>query len=305
MDYNSTIRRMKKFLPSVKVLRHQFESKNVLIQSEVKSKHGNKNAAKQNEAAAAAAVKDPSASVRKWKSTSNFHQQDSASSTEAERSRSSSLGSLDEITSTTSSASSSGQGSSGSSTSGHHSSATLPENVTNKKDHSASVISLIQPIICIDSDDKEKDYDMYRPRHSTAQWNPVSFGVHFLLKILKFSTILNFMKFYFRHLCWTICTKSKSRNRMKRAQRINRAHRLSKELWINCHQDAVKQHSGTLGNVDSFKPRMVTFTVIKYVLKNKKRFYIFYILTFFSFWMRTEQSIRKAQYCFPTGWRPS
>ena len=173
MDYNSTIRRMKKFLPSVKVLRHQFESKNVLIQSEVKSKHGNKNAAKQNEAAAAA-LKDPSASVRKWKSTSNFHQQDSASSTEAERSRSSSLGSLDEITSTTSSASSSGQGSSGSSTSGHHSSATLPENVTNKKDHSASVISLIQPIICIDSDDKEKDYDMYRPRHSTAQWNPVS-----------------------------------------------------------------------------------------------------------------------------------
>ena len=98
MDYNSTIRRMKKFLPSVKVLRHQFESKNVLIQSEVKSKHGNKNAAKQNEAAAAA-LKDPSASVRKWKSTSNFHQQDSASSTEAERSRSSSLGSLDEITS--------------------------------------------------------------------------------------------------------------------------------------------------------------------------------------------------------------
>jgi len=159
---------MKKFLPSVKVLRHQFESKNVLIQSEVKLKPG-KNAAKQNEAA-----KDPSASVRKWKSTSNFHQQDSASSTEAERSRSSSLGSLDEITSTTSSASSSGQGSSGSSSSGHHSSATIPENVAPKKDHSASVVSLIQPIISIDSDDKEKDYDMYRPRHSTALWNPVS-----------------------------------------------------------------------------------------------------------------------------------
>jgi hypothetical protein len=177
MDYNSTIRRMKKFLPSVKVLRHQFESKNVLIQSEVKLKPG-KNAAKLSEA-----VKDPSASVRKWKSTSNFHQQDSASSTEAERSRSSSLGSLDEITSTTSSASSSGQGSSGSSTSGHHSSATIPENAAPKKDHSSSVISLIQPIISIDSDDKEKDYDMYRPRHSTALWNPVSgeeYPLHFL-----------------------------------------------------------------------------------------------------------------------------
>ena len=79
------------------------------------------------------------------------------------------------------------------------------------------------------------------------------------------------MKFYFRHLCWTICTKSKSWNRMKRAQRINRAHRLLKELWINCHQDAVKQHSGTLGNVDSFKPRTVIFTVIKYVKTKKKQ----------------------------------
>lgn len=171
MDYNSTIRRMKKFLPSVKVLRSQFESKNIILQSDVKLKH-NKAILKLNDS-----IKDP-ASVRKWKSTSNFHP-DSASSTEAERSRSSSLGSLDEITSTTSSASSSGQGSSGSSSSGNHSSASMLENLP-KKDHSASVISLIQPIVPIDLNDKEKDYDMYRPRHSTAQWNPVScsFTIH-------------------------------------------------------------------------------------------------------------------------------
>lgn len=167
MDYNSTIRRMKKFLPSVKVLRNQFESKNTMLQSDVKLKQG-RAAVKLNES-----IKDPAASVRKWKSTSNFHHQDSASSTEAERSRSSSLGSLDEITSTTSSASSSGQASSGSSSSGNHSSASMLEHLP-KKDHSSSVISLIQPIIPIDVNDKEKDYDMYRPRHSTAQWNPTS-----------------------------------------------------------------------------------------------------------------------------------
>lgn len=156
MDYNSTIRRMKKFLPSVRVLRSQFESKNIIIQNEPQSKGG---VVKQVETG-----KDPANSVRKWKSTSNFHN-DSASSTEAERSRSrsSSMGSLDEITST----------SSGSSTSGKSSqSAAMTEQVP-KKDHSVSNISLIQPIIPPGTIDNEKDYDMYRPRPSTAQWNPV------------------------------------------------------------------------------------------------------------------------------------
>ena len=157
MDYNSTIRRMRKFLPSVRVLRSQFESKNIIIQSEPKGR-----GAKQVD------NKDPATSVRKWKSTSNFHQQDSASSTEAERSRSSSLGSLDEITSTSS-------GVSASSSSGKsNQSVTTTESVP-KKDQSVSIISLIQPIIPPGTNDKEKDYDMYRPRHSTAQWDPVGF----------------------------------------------------------------------------------------------------------------------------------
>lgn len=158
MDYNSTIRRMKKFLPSVRVLRSQFESKNIIIQNEPQSKGG--------VVAKSSDGKDPSGSVRKWKSTSNFHQQDSVSSTEAERSRSrsSSMGSLDEITSTSSGCSTSGKS---------NQSVTMTDQQVPKKDQSASIISLIQPIMLPGTSDSEKDYDMYRPRHSTAQWNPV------------------------------------------------------------------------------------------------------------------------------------
>ena len=165
MDYNSTIRRMRKFLPSVRVLRSQFESKNIIIQTEVPLKGV---AVKQQ-----GEGKDPSGSVRKWKSTSNFHP-DSASSTDAERSRSrsSSLGSLDEITSTSSgnSSASSGGGKS------NQSVTPVTENIP-KKDQSVSIISLIQPIIPPGTNDKEKEYDMYRTRHSTAQWNPVGYSL--------------------------------------------------------------------------------------------------------------------------------
>ena len=155
MDYNSTIRRMKKFLPSVKVLRSQFESKSAVQESQTKTA----GTAKSVEAS------DPS-SVRKWKSTSNFHP-DSSSEAERSRSRSSSMGSLDELTSSLSATSSTSGGATSSS------SAPVTEKINKKIEPSASIISLVQPIIPPGTVDQEKNYDMYQPRHSTAQWNPV------------------------------------------------------------------------------------------------------------------------------------
>ena len=52
----------------------------------------------------------------------------------------------------------------------------VTENIP-KKDQSVSIISLIQPIIPPGTNDKEKEYDMYRTRHSTAQWNPVGYSL--------------------------------------------------------------------------------------------------------------------------------
>lgn len=146
-DNHSTIRRMKKLLPSVRALRNQFESKGGDI----------------------AGIKEPSA-PRKWKSTSNFQAGigncDPAAMEVIERinrSRSNSLGNLTEDKP-------SSINSASSKTSISQPSTIRPAPVAEEaEDLYVSTVSIIQHL-----PDKETDYDMYRPRHSTAQWNPVS-----------------------------------------------------------------------------------------------------------------------------------
>lgn len=161
----STIRRMKKFLPSVRLLRSQFELRSKQEAKPVQSQP-----------------------VRKWKSTSSFVQNDSSSAastasssssgtgmTDADRSRSrsSSLGSLDEIASTSSSTGSS----CGSKNVTSPVVAPNFDRAAKLLQRSASNLSIVQPIIPVADNktkvDKEKEYDLYPARHSTAQWNPV------------------------------------------------------------------------------------------------------------------------------------
>ena len=124
----STIRRMRKFLPSVRALRSQFESKtNVESKAEIN---------------------------RKWRSSNNFL--DPATHSEPSRSRSSSMGSLDGISCSLTMTSS------------------PPASIDNgggKLVRAMSTISIIQPTVA--SNVPEVDYDTYKKRHSTAQWNPV------------------------------------------------------------------------------------------------------------------------------------
>jgi len=167
VDSHSTIRRMKKLLPSVRALRSQFETK-----SSTHSNTANENAKDSN-----------NSKVRKWKSTSNFLQDP----LEMDKCRSRSVSSLEEISSSAScSCSSSSCSSSMLSTS---SSKDKKHNYNNSPvvapvTAAAAAVALqkqevhpaqtIQPIVPANGDkDNSKDYDMYRPRHSTAQWNPV------------------------------------------------------------------------------------------------------------------------------------
>ncbi len=159
-DNHSTIRRMKKLLPSVRALRSQFEPKNQQTgPATLQPPTGNNN------------TKEP---VRKWKSTSNFQAVISCDPAAMEvierinRSRSNSMGSLSTDEAMSSSASCSSKASSS-----HNQSIYPPPRLPEESelDHAVSTVSIIQQII---PDSQEKEYDMYRPRHSTAQWNPVS-----------------------------------------------------------------------------------------------------------------------------------
>lgn len=150
VDNASTIRRMKKLLPSVRALRNQFEPRSGAADDNlVKTTLNNKESM-----------------PRKWKSTSNFQtvikDPATASSKRAmlmerstnNRSRSNSLGSLtDEMSSSTSSSSKT-------------STSIQQPAVMMSEDYSVSTVSIIQQV-------SDKDFDMYRPRHSTAQWDPV------------------------------------------------------------------------------------------------------------------------------------
>ena len=86
---------------------------------------------------------------RKWRSTNTFVDTAGDSAPESVHSRSSSMGSLDGI--------SPGAG----------------QDVTaadkGRLVRAMSTISIIQPI----ASGADVDFDMYRPRHSTAKWNPV------------------------------------------------------------------------------------------------------------------------------------
>ena len=179
-DSHSTIRKMKKLLPSVRALRSQFETKSStkITTTTVSGVGINKESPKD------------SSKVRKWKSTSNFLQD--PLELDKSRSRSSSMGSLEEISSSSAascscsssscsssmSTSSKGGGKKhanyNSSSSSSNNSPAVTCTSTAQEVHPASTI--IQSIVVPANGDKEsssKEFDMYRPRHSTAQWNPV------------------------------------------------------------------------------------------------------------------------------------
>ena len=133
-DNFSTIRRMRKLLPSVKALRNQFEPRPIETNRRTNG--------------------ELSTSVRKWKSSSSFKE---SNDIENSRSRSSSLGSLDEISSTSSS-----------------SSVKLCNNVLADTSAVVTTLSGIAPVIEEFQVLSKSENDLYKPRHSTAQWDPVS-----------------------------------------------------------------------------------------------------------------------------------
>jgi len=165
VDSHSTIRRMKKLLPSVRALRSQFETKSSNTVNENANKDSN------------------NSKVRKWKSTSNFLQD--PLELDKFRSRSSSL---EEISSSSASCScSSSSCSSSMSTSSKDKKhnynnspvvtpviATTAAAATALQKQEVHPAQTFQPIVPANGDkDSSKEYDMYRPRKSTAQWNPV------------------------------------------------------------------------------------------------------------------------------------
>jgi len=145
----STIRRMRKFLPSVRALRSQFESKSTTAVASTTT------TTTITAAAAAAPVESKAEINRKWRSSNNFL--DPATHSEPSRSRSSSMGSLDGISCSLTMTSSS------------------PSTIDHGRGRlvrAMSTISIIQPTLA--SNVTEIDYDTYKKRHSTAQWNPTA-----------------------------------------------------------------------------------------------------------------------------------
>ena len=174
VDNASTIRRMKKLLPSVRALRNQFEPSKITTAEDIKT--------------ATPGNKVESAAPRKWKSTSNFQtaiKDPSAASSKtamllerasttiaaSNRNRCNSLGSLTDEAMSSSSASSCSNGI-------QQQQQQQPAAVA---DYNVSTVSILQQL----PDKDSKDFDMYRPRHSTAQWDPVimfaSFSIQWII----------------------------------------------------------------------------------------------------------------------------
>ena len=137
---------MKKFLPSVQALRNQFETKsteNIHLQ---KSSAGESNSVLAPAAAAAAAP------VRKWKSSVSV-----LDNVDSElNSRSSSFASLSDVSSSVANVNG-------------NKNKMYPMSVEETA-HSNKHPTMIQPIM---REFVVQDKDVYKPRHSTAQWDPV------------------------------------------------------------------------------------------------------------------------------------